>query len=78
MSDRQTVNSFTQRPSPTQILSYAVIVGDVIIFYSCVTPNLQSTAANAALSVLFGVASIVVVISALLTSLSDPSDPVVW
>jgi|JI6StandDraft_1071083.scaffolds.fasta_scaffold06477_3 hypothetical protein len=78
MSDRQTVNSFTQRPSPTQILSYAVIVGDVIIFYSCMTPNLQSTAANAALSVLFGVASIVVVISALLTSLSDPSDPVVW
>ena len=78
MSDRQTVNSFTQRPSTTQILSYAVIVGDVIIFYSCMTPNLQSTAANAALSVLFGVASIVVVISALLTSLSDPSDPVVW
>jgi len=78
MSDRHTVNTFTMRPSATQVVSYAVILGDITIFYCCITPNFQSMVANITLSVLFGVASIVVIVSALLTSIDDPSDSVVW
>lgn len=78
MSVRNTVNSFTQKPSPTQVLSYAVVLGDVAIFYACMTPNFASLLPNVILSAMFGVASLVVVVSALLTSINDPSDDVVW
>lgn len=77
MSDRKTVNSFTMRPSATQIVSYSVVLGDLAIFYACMTPNFKNLAVNIGLSVAFGVASIVVVVATLLTSLDDPSDSVV-
>jgi hypothetical protein len=71
------INSFTQRPSSTQILSYIVVVGDIIIFYVCMMPNFQSIISKIVLSCMFGVASIFVIVSAVISSLIDPSDSVV-
>jgi hypothetical protein len=76
MTDKK-INSFTQQPSPTQILSYAVVVGDIIIFYVCMTPNFQSMTNSIVFSCLFGVASIIVIVSAVITSIIDPSDSVI-
>lgn len=72
-----TINSFTQKPSPTQILAYIVVLMGVVVFYSCITPNFHNFTANTTLSTLYGVTTLTLVISAILSSSIDPTDPLI-
>lgn len=71
------VNSFTQTPSATQILAYVVVLLGILIFYTCVTPNLANRNANIALSVFYGVSTLLLIVFAALSSYVDPSDPTI-
>ena len=72
-----TINSFTQIPSPTQIVAYLAVIMGIIVFYACITPNFQNQIANIVLSVLYGVATVILIISTTIASYIDPTDPVV-
>ena len=71
------MNTFTQSPSSTQIIAYVVVLMGVLVFYSCITPNFNNHTANITLSVLYGVATILLVLFAFLSSYDDPSDPTI-
>lgn len=77
MADNKTVNTFTQRPVPTQILSYFVVLLEIIVYFACIYPNLQSLPARVTLTFLLCCFLLAVIGCTVSASLSDPTDSVV-
>lgn len=71
------INSFTQSPAWTQILGYVFVLMGILIYYICITPHMYNLAANATLSVLYGVSTVILIAFSFLSSWIDPSDGVV-
>lgn len=72
-----TVNSFTMSPSITQITAYVVVLLGILVFYICITPNMNNTAVNISLSIFYGVSTILLIIFGAISSYVDPSDTVI-
>ncbi len=71
------INSFTQKPSIAQITSYIMIPLDIVVFYSCVIPNLSDSLTMIVLASVFGAITLALVISTLVCSIHDPTDSIV-
>lgn len=67
-------NGFSQRPSPAQIAAYLIIASSIAIYFSSTLP-LHSSGVLLALYLGFG---IVMVVSAAMATVIDPTDRVVY
>ena len=77
MLEDKTVNTFTQKPAATQILSYIVVVMECVVYFSCLFPHLQSLTAQITLTTLLCGFTLALIGFTLAASITDPTDPVV-
>ncbi len=71
-----TVNTFSRRPVPAQIITYLVFIGEALTFFICMYINYSHIAKKIAILVLYIVTMIIQIILTLITSCADPSDDV--
>ena len=72
----KTVNTFTRKPYPTQIVSYLIIIAMHPSFWLCIQPYIANTITKTLMIALFSLSSLLLIIFSLATSLIDPSDPI--
>ena len=72
----KTVNTFTRRPYPTQIISYIIIIAIHLSFWLCIQPYLADAITKIIMICLFSLSSLLLIIFSLATSVIDPSDPI--
>lgn len=77
MLENKTVNTFTQKPAATQILSYIVVLMEFVVYFSCLFPHLQSLTAQITLTTLLCGFTLALIGFTLVASVTDPTDPVV-
>lgn len=73
----KTINSFTQRPKFTQIISYISIILQISTFYGCLARRVTDVTTLICLHVLYPVTYSLLIAFAAVCSCIDPSDPVV-
>lgn len=66
-------NSFSKKPGLAQIASYAVFLMETILFYMVVLPRLQGSS-KIAFGISYSLSLLMLVVSAVVTSLADPAD----
>lgn len=72
----KTVNTFTRKPCPTQIISYFIVAVMQLSFWLCVQPYISNTLTKIIMVTLFSLSSLLLIIFSIATSVLDPSDPV--
>jgi lipopolysaccharide export LptBFGC system permease protein LptF len=77
MSEHKIINTFTQIPVATQILSYIIVVMELVLYFACVFPRLESLGACITLTVVLCALTVTVITFTLVASLTDPTDPVI-
>lgn len=66
-------NSFSKKPGLAQIASYVVFLLETVLFYSVVLPKLR-TSTQIFFGICYSASLLMLVISAIVTSLADPAD----
>ena len=66
--------SFSKTPGIPQLASYVVFLTQTILYYAVVLPRLQGTTAQALLGTFYSLSLLALVVSALVSSLTDPAD----
>ena len=66
-------NSFSKKPGLAQIASYTVFLLETILFYSVVLPRLR-TPTQVSFGICYSASLVMLVVSAVVTSLADPAD----
>lgn len=74
MKKYKIINTFSQSPSPAQIVSYLLFLMQVLIFSIIIQKHYQSSTMRVAVIVIYSICIACHVIVTFLTSLSDPSD----
>jgi hypothetical protein len=71
------MNSFSRRPTLPQIGSYLIILMVNISFWGFLQPHFVQMAERFAMIALFTISLVVLILTAAITSIIDPSDPMV-
>ena len=66
-------NSFSKKPGLAQIASYTVFLLETVLFYSVVLPRLR-TSTQISFGICYSASLVMLVVSAVVTSLADPAD----
>jgi len=66
----------SKSPVLPQIASYLVLTLETVLFYSVVVPNFDSLSSKITYSILYSITLVTLFISGILSSICDPSDPV--
>lgn len=74
MRPYKTINSFTQRPSCAQVVSYLLFLMQILIFSIIIQQRYQSSEARVGMVVAYSLALGAQIILTIVASLSDPSD----
>lgn len=72
----KTVNTFTRKPYPTQIISYVIIITMHLSFWLCIQPYIVNDITRTIMIALFSLSSLLLIIFSIATSAIDPSDPI--
>lgn len=71
-----TVNTFSRRPCINQIISYIIIIFDNITFWLLIQTNYENQPCRFTMITLFSCSVIIMLLLGCLTSIYDPSDPI--
>ena len=74
MKGYKTINTFSQRPSPAQLVSYLIFLLQILIFFIIIQARLASTSTRIVLIVVYSLSVGSQIVLTFLVSLSDPSD----
>ena len=74
MNKYETINTFTQRPSIAQIVSYILFILQITTFYAIIQQRYASIISSIVFHVLFGISILGEIITTVITSYIDPSD----
>ena len=75
MNKYETINTFTQRPSVAQIVSYILFTLQITTFYAIIQQRYSNTVSSIVFHVLFGISILGEIVTTVVTSYVDPSDP---
>ena len=70
----QASHTFTRRPVFTQIIAYALLIFELLVFFICLQSNLEDQAARTALVTFFSLTFAGVIVSGAITSCTEPVD----
>ena len=74
MAKYKAINTFSQAPSPTQIISYLIFVMQILIFALIIQARYRSETTRITMIIIYCIAISFQILITFLTSLSDPSD----
>ena len=74
MNKYETINTFTQRPSIAQIVSYILFILQITTFYAIIQQRYANIISSIVFHVLFGISILGEIITTVITSYIDPSD----
>ncbi len=76
LKEYSTINTFTRRPVPAQLITYLVFIVEALTFFICMYVNFRNTAKQVTILVLYLLSVTVQAYLTLSISCSDPSDSI--